>query len=197
MAVSDRSEREIIAACTRGDELAWRMLYERYHGPVSRAVAWAGWSFSRSEQEELVQDVFLELVKVLPAFRFQSSLATFVTQIARNRCISLLRSRSALKRGGREESLDPLEDGGAPLYGDRPPEPLSEIISREEEDLLRRTFENLSLQCREILALRYYEEKSYEEISRKLSLPLGTTCSRLKRCVTAFRRAYERLPASL
>jgi len=44
---------------------------------------------------------------------------------------------------------------------------------------------------RVVLALRFWEELSYEEIAAVLGLPLPTVKMRLKRAKEAFRKAYE------
>lgn len=189
-------EEELIAACLRGNQHAWQELYQKYHLCVIRTVSWAGWSFTKSEQEELVQDVFLELINTLPNFRMDCSLFTFLAQIAKGKCISLLRKKTAQKRKEeiRAVSLENLEQDGN--YGSRlwdcgEMEPLDMIISQEEIFKLKQVFESLSSACKEILNLRYIHEKSYEQLCHDLELPLGTVCSRLKRCIIAFKKSYE------
>ena len=53
--------------------------------------------------------------------------------------------------------------------------------------------ERLTPDHREILALRYYSDLTYEEISESLGIRLGTVMSRLSR---AKGRLLEALPAS-
>ena len=51
---------------------------------------------------------------------------------------------------------------------------------------------NLSPDCREVIKRRYFQDLSYKEICTELDLPLGTVCSRLKRCLTRLKEIYNK-----
>lgn len=183
--------------CISGNQEAWQKLYGEYYYLVKRVISCSAWSFQQAEQEELIQDLFLELVEVLPSFRQQSSLATFIVQIAKHQCISLLRKKTAQKRGGGANPVSMEElviDGEKQKLMDNAAvndEPLSIVLNKEETAHLKYTFDIIPDSCKEILKLRYVKDMSYEEISNSLSLPLGTVCSRIQRCIVAFKKAYE------
>lgn len=201
MNVIYKVERDLILACTSGDQFAWQELYKQCFPVVTRTVNWSGWSFSRAEREELVQDVFLELVEILPSFRQQSSLSTFLIQIAKNHCISLLRKKTAQKRGGGQETV-PIEDvilnekSVSISDNGRYLNPLEGVLNQESVLKLKTTFDSIDEPCRKILYLRYIEDKSYNDICHILSLPMGTVCSRIKRCIIAFKEIYEKIQRS-
>jgi RNA polymerase sigma-70 factor (ECF subfamily) len=180
-------EAELIKACVDGSEEAWGKLYRLYCGRVRRIVAWSRWRFTDTEVEDHVQEVFMELIKALKNFRGESSLNTFLTRLAKNKCISALRRKTAQKRG--REELICLEDrrgeSDEPVVVavDKCPTPEQAYLMREEMSTVTRAMERISEDCRKIIALRYFQERSYEEICQHLDLPLGTVCSRLKRCL--------------
>ncbi|MBI2264701.1 MAG: hypothetical protein HYU64_05960 [Armatimonadetes bacterium] len=130
------SEEELLEECARGEERAWEELHKRYAGYVRRMVSWRKWGFSPSEVEEIVQEVFTDLIKGISQFRGQSTLATFVSRVTQNNCVSALRRAFAQKRGKEvtKVSLDePDEEGKAfhiPPALDPPPE---EVVLRREE----------------------------------------------------------------
>jgi len=195
--VSNRSEEQLVELCLQGETSAWDELYRLHYARVKRIIGWRRWGFSPNEVEDGVQEVFLELVRSLPRFRGESNLSTFLTRLARNRCISHLRKKTALKRG-KEELGYVLEEGreeeGQPraLAVDGGPTPEDELVSAEDARLIVGSLDELSPDCQQIIRLRYYKQLSYNEICGLLELPLGTVCSRLKRCLTKLKSLLER-----
>lgn len=190
----DQADEQLISRCLRGDEAAWEEVYRRYYGRVKRVIGWKRWGFSPIEVEDGVQEVFLQLVRALPRFRGEASLATFLTRLARNRCISHLRKKTALKRGREElgRALDGPEDERprAPAV-ESGPGPEEAVMAEEEARQVAEALDRLSDDCQVILRLRYYRQMSYKEICQALGLPLGTVCSRLKRCLARLHREME------
>jgi RNA ligase (TIGR02306 family) len=54
-------------------------------------------------------------------------------------------------------------------------------IKKEESENLKNILEHLPQRYRTLIILKYYDEKSYEEISQQLDLPLGTVKAQLSR----------------
>ncbi|MCD4784120.1 MAG: RNA polymerase sigma factor [Candidatus Eremiobacteraeota bacterium] len=187
--MKDLSEENLISLAINGSELAWREVYHRYFNRVRRVVAWRKWGFTRAEVDEIIQEVFLELIKALPNFRYEASLSTFLTKLSKNKCISVLRRKNAQKRV-REEYGFVFDDRQIDRETERKlfveskignPEEI--LIFGEEAMGLMKAMKNLNPDCREVIKKRYFDELSYKEICGQLDLPLGTVCSRLKRCL--------------
>lgn len=177
-----------MARCLNGDESAWSELYRAYYSQIRFVVGWKRWGFSQSEVEDGIQEVFTELVRSLPNFRQESKLSTFVERLARNRCISHLRKKSALKRPKESMGVE-LEEGKGEegmarhhLVAEEG-NPERELLARENFGELSSALEEMPEGCRQIIVLRYYRQMSYQEICAVMELPLGTVCSRLKRCL--------------
>jgi RNA polymerase sigma-70 factor (ECF subfamily) len=192
----ETSDQKLIEGCIAGDERCWEGLYRRYYSHVRRTVAWPRWQFSRSEVEDYVQEVFLELMRALPSFRGEASLPTFLTRLAKNKCVSQIRRKTALKRVREEVGYALEERKGS---SDEPlaiavaegPGPEGEMLAQEEAAGVLKALQTLSPDCQRILQLRYYRELSYDEICTSLGLPLGTVCSRLKRCLERLKKVVE------
>lgn len=198
--LSTLSEPVLLDRCLKGDERAWEELYRRYHGLVRKVVTWQRWNLPYRESEDLVQDVFLELVRALPHFRGQASLSTFITRLAKNKCVSLLRQKLAQKRAG--DGGVSLDDPGGegdsrpPQVADLNPGPEEALVRAEEIEALLSCLGELGPECQEVIRQRYFLHLSYAELCQALELPLGTLCSRLKRCLTRLRLQYQaRQPA--
>jgi RNA polymerase sigma-70 factor (ECF subfamily) len=100
---------ELIDAARAGDHAAFATLYHRH----------AGWVFARltrlvgpgHEREDLLQQVFLELHRSLPAYRGEASLTTFLHRITVHVALDHLRRRGRRPVAYAAEALDELIDG--------------------------------------------------------------------------------------
>lgn len=181
-------EKELIDRCLSGDQSAWSELYQKFYPKIRYVVGWKRWGFSQADVEDGIQEVFTELVRSLPKFRQESKLSTFVERLARNRCISHLRKMSALKRPKETFGVE-LEEGKGEEgmsrhhliseHGD----PEGDFLASEKHSQLSEALTELSESCQHVIALRYFRQMSYQEICSVMELPLGTVCSRLKRCL--------------
>ena len=165
-------EAGLIAAVARGERDPLRHLYDRLAGH-SLAVALRVLG-SRSEAEEVVQDVFVEVWTRAALFdATRGSARTWVLSMTRNRAIDRVRSRGASARmvdGVRAEAaVSPLGTT-----------PLESAVARESREQIQAALTVLSDDQRQVLELGYFEGLSQSEISERLGQPLGTVKSRVR-----------------
>lgn len=192
-----RSEGELIEACLGGDTGAWEELYRLHYPRVRRIIGFRRWGFSNNEVEDGVQEVFMEVVRSLPRFRGEANLTTFIARLARNRCISHLRKKTALKRGKEElgyvlEEGRGEEDSPRALAVEPGAGPEDTLVGNQDARALVQALEQLGPDCQQIIRLRYFHQQSYNEICSLLELPLGTVCSRLKRCLLKLKNLLDK-----
>jgi len=168
-------ERNLVLAVRRGDSTAAGELYHRYREQVYNLVVYSiGDSL---HAQDLLQTVFLKVFRALPTFRFQSSLATWIYRIAHNECQDHHRRRGAVHV--------PLEAIlGSPHEIDNQPLSDHQHALKERGAIVRQAVMHLPFKMREVIALRYVEGLSYEEIGRVLRCAPGTVASRLSRALT-------------
>ena len=129
-----------------------------------------GWN---AEIEDVVQDVFLAVLKALPSFRGQSSISTWITRIAINACRAHSRKRSLRLRlfnrasRGREPPLERATAEG--------------MLERERAARVRTAIRKLPVKYREVVVLKYLEELTVPEIAEVLDLNAGAIEVRLNR----------------
>lgn len=147
----------------RGDETAWRLLYERHVDLVFRlAYREVG---ERAAALDIVQETFIRASGGLDGFRGESSFRSWIARIAINESRSWLRARSRR----REVSLEGV---GAPADGAAGPE-----AAAVRSDLAERAFafvRTLPDQQRETILLRTTEGYSYREIAEILGTSEGS-----------------------
>jgi RNA polymerase sigma-70 factor (ECF subfamily) len=132
--------------------------------------------------EDLVQESFLAAARSLHRFEGRSSPYTWLYGILRNKFRRWLRKKddrivsiNVLKGGGQEEGaigMDTWEDE------DRS-RPEQELEYDETVQFVREAMDQLSEDHRTILAMRYVDEMSYQEIADVLDCPIGTVKSRI------------------
>lgn len=175
-------DQRIAEAVVNGNQQAFNQLIERYWGRIfARVYSLLG---NREDAEEVTQDAFTRALESLPSFRWEASFSTWLYQIASN----LARNRYWYwKRRGRGVSLgldQPLNEEGLTLSDLIPSEeadPGDRLRWSEFQGTVERHLNHLPSRHREIMELRLLENLSYEDISERLSIPIGTVKSRIAR----------------
>jgi RNA polymerase sigma-70 factor (ECF subfamily) len=181
--VTDETPDEVLATrAAAGDAQAFGTLYGRYRKMVyTLALRTLG---TDADAEDALQDTFLRVHRALPKFRGDSKLSTWIWRVALSVSLSSRRSR--------RRAPAPADDAGAAEAPDPGPSSEDAAAARDEAAMLRRHLEELPRRDRAILHLRYHEEKSFEEISDLLGLPVGTAKSLVFRAKAELRRNMER-----
>ena len=135
---------------------------------------------SREDAEDLTIEAFAKAFSNLAQYTSDFAFSTWLFRIATNHCIDFIRKRkkNVLSRDGNEdltnnENLDTL-----PEASDSPDESL---IRGQKIVFVRQFVSKLKPRYQQLVRMRYFDEKSYEEISGELNLPLGTVKAQLFR----------------
>lgn len=169
---------DLIAICRHPDrdgfEQAFEVLFHRYRERVY-AIAFRV-TGNQPDALDVVQESFALLFRKLAGFRGKSMFSTWLFRIVVN-CSIDYRRRSRL---GRAPSL--LSDSDdAEQVADQTLGPREQASVHEVGDQVQQAISLLSPKLRAILALRYLEEMSYEELAATLEVSMGTVKSRLAR----------------
>ena len=179
VALSDL-DRNLLKRCLTNAPRAWEDFVDRFLGLVIHVVNHSAQSRSirltEQDREDLVAEVFLAIVHdsfaVLRRFRGESSLATYLTVIARRLVV-----RELLQRKTPATLNDMPETAANGSYEASPEERMS---SREEVERLLRTLNGSEA---DVVRLYHLEGKSYQEISSRVGMPensIGPTLSRAR-----------------
>lgn len=179
MALSEL-DRNLLKRCLARAPRAWEDFVDRYLGLVIHVVNHSAQSRSipltEHDREDLVADVFLAIVHddfaALRRFRGESSLATYLTVIARRIVVrELLSRRQAATSSDIHDVARRAADGSSPE---------ERISSREEVERLLSTLNGSEA---DVVRLYHLEGKSYQEISSRVGMPensIGPTLSRAR-----------------
>jgi RNA polymerase sigma-70 factor, ECF subfamily len=138
-------------------------LLERYETKVFRMAR--AFLKDPARAEDITQDIFIKLWQGLPDYDGRASLGTWLYAIARNTCLSFLRSESYRKA----LSLDAAKEPAAPAQPRTADFELAQLLDR------------LPNVQRTVITLFYLQEKSVGEVALMLGIPDGTVKSHLRR----------------
>ena len=135
----------------------------------------------REDAEDLTIEAFGKAFASLSQYTPEYAFSTWLFRIASNHCIDFIRKKkkNVLKNEGNEvvDNVDSTETTpGEEGWG--PEEPM---IRNQKVMVVRQMLKKLKPRYQNLIQLRYFEELSYEEISNKLDLPLGTVKAQLFR----------------
>ena len=139
---------------------------------------------NQEEALDACQESFAKAFAAIPRLESLAAFYPWFYRILRNRCLNLL-ARSKTAAAYRETA--PQRASGLP----EPSDPATILERQEEHQRVRQVLQRLAPEHREVLAMKYIQGQSYEEMARILGLPRGTIMSRLYYARTAFRRRYQ------
>ncbi len=175
---SDRAaEKLLVAAAKAGDEQALEILFKRYQRRIFALAL--RYTRVREDAEDIVQQTLKKAFVYLNTFEGKSSFATWLTRIAINQALMLLRRGRSL----REVSLDDSSsDNGTKLrmeIADPSPDPETSYLQRERARNLSAAVEQLTPEMRAAFELRELLELSTRETAQRMGLSVAAVKARL------------------
>lgn len=174
---SGRDDASLIASIRAGNQSAMAELYDRYSSMVY-AVAMRVLG-ETAAAEDVLQDIFMQLWRKPGTFdASRGSLAPWLSVIARNRAVDVLRKR-------------------------RPQNDIEDVVLSVETDLaaeadrsrvaekIRSALKDMPVPQRSALEMAYFEGYSHAEIANKTGEPLGTIKTGIRAGLMALRKAVE------
>lgn len=161
-------------------------LFERYHRPLFRFFCRYGRDVSSSE--DLVQTVFLRILKYRHNYTGNGSFKTWLFHIARNVNNDQHRRKSVTEARDLENWEKQLHD---PQAG-----PGDEMIRREELALLRKALQGLSAEQREIIVMSKLQGMPYQSIAELQGCTVGNVKVKVFRAMRSLKQVYAQLDDS-
>jgi RNA polymerase sigma-70 factor, ECF subfamily len=170
----------LMLAVRNGDVGHLGELFERYHVPLYDFLS--RMTGDRTAAEDLVQDVFVRILKYRATYREDSCFETWVFRIARN-------ARADYFKRRRPEA--PIGPEGLDLATPTPG-PQQQLERARDAERLKRALSELSDDKRELLALAKYRGMKYDRIAEILAVDVGTVKVRVHRAVKDLRTIFLR-----
>lgn len=189
--MSPLRERILLRKLKDHDERAFAELVAAYQGQVySLVYRMVG---SRTEAEDVAQEVFITVFKNIGGFRGECRLSTWMYRIATNHCrnrIKYLSRRRVHEHRQYDEELARLQPSssvaGSPTTGEVA-RPDHMVEGMQLERLVQEAIASLDEDHREVIVLRDVQNLSYQEICEITGLAVGTVKSRIHRARLALK----------
>ena len=174
--VDKDSDGALMAAAKCGDTLCFDELVLRYEARVLAAAQRI--TNNREDAEDVAQETFHKAFLHLDAFQEKARFSTWLTRIAINEALMLLRRR----RGFHEVLPENPDDGvksSSETFVDQRPSPEESCWRRERTELLTAAINRLRPTIRRTMMLRDIEERSIEETAQILGTSISAVKARL------------------
>ncbi|MBD3413912.1 MAG: sigma-70 family RNA polymerase sigma factor [Candidatus Aminicenantes bacterium] len=168
--MNEKDEKTLVSLAQSGDTNAFKELVLKYEPQVARTVV--GLLGPGPEAEDVGQDTFIKFYGALSRFRGESSVGTYLTRIAINLSLNVIRKRKRTrmvffrKKNFTAEDTRDLKNPMNPL---------------EAQDLITKGLQMIEYKFRMVLILRYMNGYTTKETAEILNIPQGTVMSRVSR----------------
>jgi RNA polymerase sigma-70 factor, ECF subfamily len=174
------SSADLVTRVCAGDADAFRLIFERYSRPVISFIF--DMVNDRSLAEELTQETFVRAYRAMHTMRRETKLSTWLFGIARNV------ARESLRQRTRALSHIELTDKSVMDLSDHKPVPVEGVLSKELNDVIRRSLAALDEDKRLVFTLKVLHQCSYEEIAEITGFSLAKLKTDLHRARAEMRR---------
>ena len=171
------AEQMLVVAAKNGDEQAFETLFQRHRQKILRIVL--RYAHVREDAEDIVQQSFQKAFVHLHKFEGKSSFATWLTRIAINESLMLLRHGRALREVSVDDHSEAEGNAASLEMSDSSPDPETSYLRRERAQILSATIRNLRPGMRKAIELRELAELSTEETARRMGVSVAAVKGRL------------------
>jgi RNA polymerase sigma-70 factor, ECF subfamily len=188
----EMSEAALVSMAKLGDSAAFVELSQLHSTKILRTI----YHITRNwhDAEDALQDAMLRAFSHLRDFQEKSSFSTWLTRIAINSALMMLRKKRVcyeIPFEGIDDSGDNYERWEAKSPAE---DPESQLARKEREELLKDAILRLPRVLREVVELRQARGYSTREIAQALGISVPAVKSRLSRARLTLRTAL--LPAN-
>ncbi len=178
--INNNSDKKLVLL-TMDDPAVFGVLMERYESRMLMYIRRIS-SVTNEEAEDILQDSFLKAYQNLNNFDTKLSFSSWLYRIVHNETISAWRKNKSRPQGNvtqvDNEFFERIVDS-------------QNIENDVDADILKKEIMTVMYEMddkyREILILKFIEDKSYEEISDILKKPPGTIATHINRAKKQFR----------
>jgi RNA polymerase sigma-70 factor (ECF subfamily) len=175
------TDEQLIQWVADGDSSCLATLFERHHRAVYRFILQI--TRHRTQSEDLVQDVFLKILRKAKSFRGDGSFKAWMFNIARNITLDYLRK-------SKRQDSDSIDDDIAEEHlADRRS---AEQVAAGSQDMqhITQALAKLPAAAQEVIWLGRFEFDNYEDLGQALACNAGTARVRMHRAMALLNSTY-------
>jgi len=176
--ISQISDEVLIRRIQNKDKELYAQIIKRYQAKLVRYVVYI--INNEDKAKDIVQDAFIKAYVNINSFDLKKKFSSWIYRITHNEAINML---------SKQKKQQPLDikadfDSGIDIEDD--------VIKKELVKHTHSCLRKMSVIYREPLSLYFLEEKSYEEISDILRVPIGTVGTRINRAKKLMKKICQK-----
>ena len=160
--MKDRSDENLVMVSRKGDKSAYALLVRRHYNRVF--IVCLGVAGNIEDAEDATQEAMLKGYLQLKKLRNSSQYGPWVTKIARNLCINIVRRKQRTRK----------------IIADKATAPVG---IRSENERLHQAIGNLPQEIRQPLVLYYFDGQSVQTVASNLKVSTSVVYSRLRAAI--------------
>ncbi len=168
---SKSEDMRLIKQALGGKQYAYERLVKKYSGYTRNLIF--RMITNREDVEDLTQEAFIKAFNSLDKFDSQFAFSTWLYKIATNNCIDYIRKRK-LNTYSIDKDISTDDDDMKFEIPDSNYLPDKDIIDDERKKIIAKAIDKLPLRYKKVILMRHKDDMEYEEIAKKLKLPIGT-----------------------
>ncbi|MFH1661738.1 MAG: RNA polymerase sigma factor [Candidatus Falkowbacteria bacterium] len=182
--IGQKTDEELIVLVLKNQDY-FSHIIKRYEDKLFRYISRIS-NFRKEDIEDILQDVFIKVYQNLNDFDHGLKFSSWIYRIAHNQVISVFRKN---KSRGINNTYGLNDETANNIASDLNLE--KEIDKKILAKNINKILNNLDIKYRDVLALKYLEEKSYQEISYILQKPMGTVAVLINRAKNKFKEEFN------
>lgn len=177
---------DLVQAAKAGHQAAFATLCERHAQRLFRTAHRI--TRNREDAEDAVQETLLRVFVHIRDFDGRSSFSTWITRIAINSSLMILRKKGSSLQIACGTTDDLGASGPSYEIPDRAPNPERQYARSEEEGIMREAIQHLRPALREVVKIQQLQERSMRETARALGISVAAAKGRLFHAKIALRK---------
>ncbi len=170
---------KLVQLAVKGDQKSYAELMSRYKDSIYFMLLKL--VNTRDDADDLTIEAFGKAFKNLHQYTPDFAFSTWLFKIATNNCIDFIRRKRkftfSIDKSMENDSGQEMQfEIKSPML-----DPEENMIKKQKAILMRDVVDKLKPRYKRLVELRYFQERSYEEIADELKLPLGTVKAQLFR----------------
>jgi RNA polymerase sigma-70 factor (ECF subfamily) len=135
---------------------------------------------NHDEVDDLVEDSLVAVYENIQDFDTKKKFSSWILRIAHNKTVDFIKKKKSLILSGEWDEIDKRNK----LF--------EEVeVEREKKEKVSNALNKLELKYREVLILKYFEDKSYDEISDVLQTTVNNVGVMINRAKKKLKEVYE------
>lgn len=179
---SDRASEDyelVQTALKNSSQAAYSTLMERYRDSIFHTML--KMVRNNEDAEDLTIEAFGKAFQKLPTYSPSYAFSTWLFKIATNNCIDFIRKQRMKITSIDEPVKEDSDENFGRLLKANSLNPEESYMLEQRSRQLRNMMDKLKGGYRQMIEMRYFDEMSYQEISEKMNLPIGTVKAQLFR----------------